>query len=194
MLLSFVKPEFVTDETANGLVNFVDRQLKADYYIPEDAVDIGSAARKVMKELKADKAQYSTYKTLCMDITKFLERCVSYLVTKLPLSNMLPGNVACLSLLNRQQPTAVQMILAVVDQLPYCSSANIKYDILHQWQTYAADKIPEEFFILHNGQKEDGTGYVKYRNVDEYWHKVLQLTDTRGSRNIQPLLLWSKWH
>jgi hypothetical protein len=37
--------------------------------------------------------------------------------------------------LNRPQPTAVQMILAVVDELPHYSSAKIEDDVLHQWQT-----------------------------------------------------------
>lgn len=33
---------------------------------------------------------------------------------------------------------------------------------------------------MHKGQNEDGAGYVKYRHVDDYWHRVLQLTDGRG--------------
>ena len=80
LLLRFVKPELVTDNTANGLIKVVDKQLKCDHYLPVDAFDIGSAARQVMKELKADKTQYSAYKTICMDITKFMEKCISYLV------------------------------------------------------------------------------------------------------------------
>lgn len=68
-----------------------------------------------MKELKADKTQYLAYRTICMDITKFMEKCFSYLVKKLPLSSVLLKNVACISPLLRQHPAAVQMIMAVVD-------------------------------------------------------------------------------
>ena len=42
------------------------------------------------------------------------------------------------------------------------------------------DEILEEFYIVERGQNKDGTGYVEYRDVDEYWYKVMQLTDVRG--------------
>jgi hypothetical protein len=45
-----VKPGLFTDETANGLVNFVDRQSMAYNFIPKHAVDICSAARNVNRE------------------------------------------------------------------------------------------------------------------------------------------------
>lgn len=180
LLLRFVKAELVMDKTANGLIKVVEKQLKSEHYLTADAIDIGSAVRQVMMEIKADKSQLPAYKTHCMDIAKFMEKCVYYLVRKSPLSSVLLKNIACLSPLFRQQPAAVQMIMAVVDHLPYCSSANIKDNVLHQWQTYAADDIPDDFFIMNKGQNEDGTGYVKYRHVDDYWHRVLQLTDGRG--------------
>jgi len=41
--------------------------------------------------------------------------------------------------------------------------------------------MPEDMYIYERGQKSDGTAYIKYRRVDEYWYRVMQLTDTRGN-------------
>lgn len=178
--MHFVKLELIPNKPASVPVDVVSK-LKAENYIPVYKFDIGSEAKKIMKELKADSTQQATYKTLCMDVTKVFEKSVAYLVKKLPLADMLLKNVACLSPLVRQQPASLQMIQAVVDQLPYCNSTQIKDDVLREWQCYRCDsEIVDEFHILETGQNADGTGFVKYRRVDEFWHKVMQLTDLRG--------------
>jgi len=106
---------------------------------------------------------------------------------KFPLSNVLLKNVACLSPLVRKHPKAVQMIGAFVACLPHLNSEKMKDDVLHKWQTYQEDEIPEDMYIYEQGQKSDGTAYVKYRRVDEYWYRVMQLTDTRGNRKYPAL-------
>ena len=52
----------------------------------------------------------------------------------------------------------------------------------YEWQHYRDDSdVLEEFYVIERGQNEDGTGFVKYREVDEYWHKVMQRTDAHRS-------------
>ena len=122
-----------------------------------------------MKEFKTDKNMYSTYKTMNHDIIRLMEQCTTYLVKKLPLSNVLLKNLACLSPLFRQQPTSFQKTGVVVVCLPYLSTDKMKNDVLHEWQKYQTDDIPEEFYVCEQGQNSDGTSYVKFRRVNEYW-------------------------
>ena len=109
-----------------------------------------------------------------------MEKSAGYLAKKLPFANILLKNLACLSPLLRSQPGSLQMITAVVDNLPYCNYAATKDNILPEWRKYQEEVIPEEFYIQERGQRADGTAFVKYKRVDDYWHRILQLTDARG--------------
>jgi hypothetical protein len=139
------------------------KRVGVNVSIPVDQFDIGSEARKIMKELKADSTQLSKYKALCMDITKVFEKSVAYFVKKLPLTNVLLKNVACLSPVIRQQPASLQMIVAVVDNLPYYNFTQAQDDIVREWQCYRDNsEILDEFYISASGQNDDGTGFVTY--------------------------------
>ena len=123
-----------------------------------------------------DLFQPTTYVPMCRHL--LLKNCVEYLARKLPLTNILLQNVACISPLVRQQPQSLQMFNAIVSQLPYCTN-NI--DALRaEWHKYQEEDIAEELYIVDKGQNEDGTGYVKFWSIDEYWHKIMLLTDCRG--------------
>ena len=89
--------------------------------------------------------------------------------------------MACLSPLVRKHPKSVQMIGAVVACLSHLNSDKMKDDVLHEWQTYQEDEMPEDMYIYEQGHKSYGTADVKYRRVDEYWYRVMQLTDKRGN-------------
>lgn len=94
-------------------------------------------------------------------------------------------NVACVSSVCRQEPESLHVFLSVVGQLPHCT---LSLDALrYEWQKYQAEDIPEDSYCSDKGQIEDGTSYVKYRRIDEYWHKVIQLTDSRGDSKYQGL-------
>jgi hypothetical protein len=41
--------------------------------------------------------------------------------------------------------------------------------------------------VTEKGQKDDGTAYANYRRVDEYWHKILQITDLHGQPKFPSL-------
>ena len=58
-----------------------------------------------------------------------------------------------------------------------------------EWCQYQEEAIPRDLFVLSEGQNEDGTGYVKYRRIDEYWYRVLQITNTRGEAKYQTLAM-----
>lgn len=180
LLLRFVKSELVTDKSAQSLIKLLEKDLKSDDFLPNDKIDIGSEATKTLKQLKDDSAGRGSYQTTCHDIKRFMEKSAGYLAKKLPFGNVLLKNVACLSPLLRTQPSSIQMIAAVVANLPYCNCAETKDNVLREWHKYQDEVIPEEFFIEEKGQREDGTAYIKYKRVDYYWHQILQLTDHRG--------------
>jgi len=126
LLLCFVKRELIADKGAVDLVHVVQNKLSADNYLSPDKIDVAYDSRKIMNELKTDKKLYSTYKTTYHDILKLMETCTTHLVKKLPLSNVLLKNLACLSSLVRKHPQSVQMIGAVVACLPHLNSDKIK--------------------------------------------------------------------
>ena len=128
----YVKEEHVANKTSSRLLEV---KLGADskYYLDFEKYDVGSETRKILKEMKADKTQHGSYKTLGLDIRKFFDASATYLMKKLPLSNVLLKNMACLSPLARMQPETVQMISAVIDQLPLCHSVrNIKDNVVQE--------------------------------------------------------------
>jgi hypothetical protein len=86
----------------------------------------------------------------------------------------------CISGKQHQKPQSVQLILAVIDNLPYCHSAELKDKVLSEWQVYQEESISEDLFALDKGVNDDGSGYVKYKRIDEYWQRVMQIVDGRG--------------
>ncbi len=184
MLLRFVKGELVEGKSVRQLLQL---PLVAESYVHVDKFNIGSGAKVLLKKLKADQAQYPVYKTFCLDIKKFFEACTSHLLKKLPLSNVILQNVACLSPLLRKEPHSLQMMLALTENLPYCNTADIKDRVSGEWRMYQEEEIHRDLFVLSEGQNEDGTAYVKYRRIDEYWYRVLQITDTRGEAKYHSL-------
>jgi hypothetical protein len=187
LLMRFVKRDLIAGKSARSLVSVVETQLKAENYLHADTFDIGCEAGQILKQMKADKAQYSAYKSTIMDITKFFEKISAYMVKKLPLSNVLLKNTACLSPLCRQVPSSVQMIIAVVENLPYLHTPEMKDNVRHEWQKYQDDQIPEDFYISDKGQKDDGTPYIASHQIDHYWHKIMSLTDSHGNQKYPNL-------
>lgn len=187
ILMRFVKQDLVTGKSARGLVSFVESKLKSENYVSVDSFNIGTEAGKILKEMKADKTQYTAYKTSTIEFTKFFEVCTAYMVKKLPLTNVLLKNIACLSPLFRQQSSSIQMIVTVVENLPYICSSTMIDDVRREWQQYQRDEIPENFFISLSGQKEDGSPFVEYHRIDYYWHKIKALTDAHGNQKYPAL-------
>jgi len=178
LLLCFVKRELIADKSAGDLVHVVQNKLSADNYLSADKINVDYDCRKIVNEFKTDNKLYSTYKMTYHYILKLMETCTTHLVKKLPLSNVLLKNLAYLSSLVLKHPLSVQMIGAVVACLPHLNSDKIKDDVLHEWQTYQEDVMPDDMYIYEQGQTSDGTAYIKYRRLNEYWYTVMQLTDT----------------
>jgi hypothetical protein len=105
----------------------------------------------------------------------------NHLLKKLPLSNVILKNVACLS------PQNLQMMLALTENLPYCNAADVKDRVSAEWRLYEEEEISRDLFVSCEGQNDDGTANVKYRRIDEYWYKVMQIADARGEAKYQTL-------
>ena len=63
-------------------------------------------------------------------------------------------------------------VLAVADNLPYCNTPDLKDKVSHEWRQYQEEEISRDLFVSSEGQNEDGTAYVKYRRIDEYWYRM----------------------
>ena len=85
------------------------------------------------------------------------------------------------------------MIGAVVLNFSYCNSTETDDGVLREWRNYQKEEIPEEFYIEDKDQRADGISFIKYKRVDDYWHKIMQLTDHRGELSIQYSLLSLKY-
>jgi len=184
MLLRFVKSELIEGKSVRHLLQV---PLVPESYVPDDKFSVGSDARAILKNLKVDKAQYPVYKTLCLDIRKLFEACANHLLKKLPLSNVILKNIACLSPLLRKEPQSLEMMLALVANLPYCKAAEMKDKVSAEWHQYQQEEISRDMFVSGEGQNSDGTAFVKYKRIDEYWYRVMQITDTRGDAKYQSL-------
>ena len=65
------------------------------------------------------------------------------------------------------------MISAVIDSIPHCHlSSGFKDSVLQEWKLYQDETLADDLFISAKGHRGDGTPYVNYKQIDEYW-KVL---------------------
>ena len=174
-------------KSAAILVKILDKDLKPEDFLPINQIDIGLETSKTLRQLKADGKNEAVYQSTWRDIKKFMEKCAGYLANKLPLSNVLLKNLACLSPLLRTEPSSLQMIGAVVASLPYCNSSETSDRVLREWRSYQEAEVPEDFYIEAKGQNSDGTAYVKYKRLDSYWHRIIQMTDHHGEPKYQTL-------
>ena len=73
---------------------------------------------------------------------------------KLPLSNVLLQKLACIRPLLCQQPQSLQTVLAVVENMPYCHSAEMKDKLLSEWRVYKEECLSEGFYVRDKGVKD----------------------------------------
>jgi hypothetical protein len=177
LLLRFVKPELVTDKSATNLVKYLEKDIEGKDFLPNDKIDIGSEASKTLKQLKDDSTKIGHYHAICRDVKKLMEKCAAYLAKKLPLGNVLLKNIACLSPLLRTQPASLQMIVAVVANLPYCNSAEKNDNVIREWRKYQDEVIPEEFF--------NSSLQIKVREMMELHTSNISLLITIGTESCR---------
>lgn len=178
-LARFVKREVLNNKSVTDLAALT---FRSDIILAADELDIGTEARKIVNVLKRDQKTYGAAKTFGHDVTKFFKAIGEYLLAKLPLNNVLLQNLTCLSpqMRTSEPEKTVQMIAAVVNALPCCNTAEMKDNVTREWREYQAEVISDDYFVAEKGQDANGMPFVKYRRIDNYWQRVLQITDSRG--------------
>ena len=63
----------------------------------------------------------------------------------------------------------------------------MKDKMLQEWKSYEDEVIAEDVFVESKGQNDDGTAFINYRRIDDYWYRVLQITDSRGQPKYSSL-------
>jgi len=64
--------------------------------------------------------------------------------------------------------------------------------VLQEWKLYQDEILAKDLFISAKGHRDDGTPYVSYKRIDEYWSSVLESTNSRGSPNYPSLAVLVK--
>ena len=72
LMLHFVKEDLVKGKPACTLAELT---LGPENCIAADKFDVGSHAKTILRQLKADQERYGAYKTLCLDIKNFYHLC-----------------------------------------------------------------------------------------------------------------------
>ncbi len=184
----FVKEELILGKQVGTLM---DIKYSTESYMKASKFNIGNEAKNLMEEMKT--SQSGAYKTFYLDVLKFFETTAKYMINKLPLNNVLLKNLSCLHPLLRSTANSVQMVSSIVDNIPMISSiTELKDKILQDWRKYQEENIKEDFYVTERGQKEDGTPFVNYKRIDEYWNKVLQITDLHGQPKYESLSVMIK--
>jgi len=75
----------------------VEIKFTTENCLPSRSIDVGTEARKHLTEMKAEKSQYGTYQTLCLEIKKLMEASAAHVMKKVPQSNVLLKNLCCSS-------------------------------------------------------------------------------------------------
>ena len=84
----------------------------------------------------------------CLDVLKFYKACTKYVVSKLPLKNVVLKNLPCLHPLLRSKENSMQMVSSVIENIPILSSStDLKKKIVQEWRKYKEENITEDFYV-----------------------------------------------
>ena len=139
--------------------NLASVQTDPDNQLADKDLIIGSDTRKCLQGMSRDKQ-----KTILLGIRSFLQKSISYLQGKLPLSNALLRKLSCLNPLKRKDKTSLEIRYVSERLLPGLDVSLIQ----DEWKVYNADiDIP-----IFDAQTD---------RVDHFWREVLALTDRSGN-------------
>ena len=169
LMLRFVRAEAVGAKCGKQLKE-IDLKKAENLRTLED-FDLGETTRQSLAKIKQEK-----HKAILLDMRNFYITTADYLRTKLPLSNALFEDLACLSPSARSQPCE-QSFCRLAKALPHVVCPDEISTATDEWKLYSLDVN-----ILLEWQYEETIGKEKgaLSPVDKYWLKVLGLKNSVG--------------
>lgn len=179
LLMRFIRSDCVGNKTGRELMDIDIRS--SDNLRPLTEMDIGETTVKTLQSLKQEK-----HKAILMSMQHFYFTCCESLRSSLPLSNTFLEDLKCLSPEGRSQPESEQSIRRIARKLRQIVNDDEITSVVDEWKMYAIDDIPLAWRVkkIDSTDDEDPSAepIEKPAPIDDYWAKVLHLTNASGQK------------
>ena len=165
MMGRYVKASVYQNKTGQDLKEVKHGELQN--HLSDKEMIIGDSTRQVLGNLDSGKQQRAL-----LDIRKFFNTGVSYLLSNFPFDNELLKDLGCLHPEHRLKPSSSSAIERVARKLPF-AEADVAL-ITDEWKAYQGEEIDEKLWKI---EKDDE---VELRRIDHYWREILKLKTGSG--------------
>ena len=164
MMGRYVKASIYQNKTGQDLKEVKHGELQNQ--LSDKEMIIGDSTRQVLGNLDSGKQ-----KRALLDIRKFFNTGVSYLLSNFPFDNELLKDLGCLHPEHRLKPSSSSAIERVARKLPFAEDVAL---ITDEWKVYQGEEIDEKLWKI---KKDDE---VELRRIDHYWRDILKLKTGSG--------------
>ena len=172
----FLKADFFSGKSEN---EYPQIQLSRKNQVEDSNLEIGDKTRSYFSKL-SEQCQ----KDFLLGVGEFYKVCTSYLLLKLPLTNII---IRCSKVLQpslRQEAFTLKGIRILGKRLLVSVDIDSSSD---EWKLYQLDDIPLEFFKT-KGFNENGEEILLKERVDHYWRKIELMKNAVGDLKY-PLII-----
>ena len=165
MMGRYVKASVYQNKTGQDLKEVKHGELQNQ--LSDKEMIIGDSTRQVLGNLDSGKQ-----KRALLDIRKFFNTGVSYLLSNFPFDYELLKDLGCLHPEHRLKPNSSSAIERVARKLPFAEEDVAL--ITDEWKVYQGEEIDEKLWKI---EKDDE---VELRRIDHYWRDILKLKTGSG--------------
>ena len=165
MMGRYVKASVYQNKTGQDLKEVKHGELQNQ--LSDKEMIIGDSTRQVLGNLDSGKQ-----KRALLDIRKFFNTGVSYLLSNFPFDYELLKDLGCLHPEHRLKPKSSSAIERVARKLPFAEEDVAL--ITDEWKVYQGEEIDEKLWKI---EKDDE---VELRRIDHYWRDILKLKTGSG--------------
>ena len=172
----FLKADFFSGKSEN---EYPQIQLSRKNQVEDSNLEIGDKTRSYFSKL-SEQCQ----KDFLLGVGEFYKVCTSYLLLKLPLTNII---IRCSKVLQpslRQEAFTLKGIRILGKRLLVSVDIDSSSD---GWKLYQLDDIPLEFFKT-KGFNENGEEILLKERVDHYWRKIELMKNAVGDLKYQLII------
>mgnify|MGYP006342324205 FL=1 len=174
ILGKYLKEEAFVSRFGRGILD--ESVTKCENELPDDKLNVGIRTRETLR-----KASSAAQKMFCVDVRKFDRQLSKKLRDTLPLQSTLLRDLQCLHPLARTDLKSADAILRVARSVPHSIAEENIDKVIAQFTLYQHEsQIAENWFIFEKGNDANGDPFTKWKRVDQYWSKVLNITDELG--------------
>ena len=164
MMGRYVKASVYQNKTGQDLKEVKHGELQNQ--LSDKEMIIGDSTRQVLGNLDSGKQ-----KRALLDIRKFFNTGVSYLLSNFSFNNEPLKDLGCLHPEHRLKPSNSSAIERVARKLPFAEDVAL---ITDEWKVYQGEEIDEKLWKI---EKDDE---VELRRIDHYWRDILKLKTGSG--------------